>query len=725
MAEKNQNSPSLKNESGHLKNLISLGKSQAGYITLAQINDAMPQEIIGVDLIEQIMVALRRFKIEIVETLPAASADDKLFDSRNSDEESTEEWVESLTKARDTVRSYMKEMGRVPLLSREEEVVIAKRIETGIQFRLAAMSSCSVIIQKLEDDLEKIKAETLRSTDVITGFLDQVVPSKTPPETESEIDTDLNTIGLATPEKPIRSPDEFSENEAPEETLHLSTAEETDAPLISNKELLSGMEDHKSLSDENDAPQDSDDTSGDKDTDDDTSGDIDIDDDTSDETDIDDDTNSDKNHTRSNNDPAIQDSVDQIVNKEISIPELEARIETLKKQSDTHKKLKTKHGSTSQQAQIALKCLSDNFIQLKLTPKQIEAQAKIMREFLETAKKCERRVLKLCMDETDLAKEALVLTFPGHETDLTWLATLMKKFPDAKKQLKNIEPKILKLQQRMIHLEDTADMSIQEIKETNRRMTIGATKSKQAKREMIEANLRLVISIAKKYTNRGLQFLDLIQEGNIGLMKAVDKFEYRRGYKFSTYATWWIRQAITRSIADQARTIRIPVHMIETINKLNRISRKIVQETGREPTPETLSELMEISVEKIRKVQKISKEPVSTETAIGDEDDGSTLGEFIKETNLLSPDDLAAQKGLHEIIHDLLETLTPREAKVLAMRFGINMNTDHTLEEVGKQFDVTRERIRQIEAKALRKLRHPSRAKKLISFLDESEEEAI
>ena len=441
MAEKNQNLPSLKNESGHLKSLISLGKSQAGYITLAQINDAMPQEIIGVDLIEQIMVALRRFKIEIVETLPEASTDDKLFDSRNSDEESTEEWVESLTKARDTVRSYMKDMGRVPLLSREEEVVIAKRIEAGIQFRLAAMSSCSVIIQKLEDDLEQIKAETLRSTDVITGFLDQVVPSKTPLATESEIDTDLNTIGLATPEKPIRSPDELSESEAPEETLHLGTAEETDAPLISNKELLSGMEDHKSLSDENDAPQNSDDISDDKDTGNSENDDI----------DIDDETNSDQNHTHSNNNPAIQDSVDQIVNKEISIPELEARIETLKQQSDTHKKLKTKHGSTSQQAQIALKCLSDNFIQLKLTPKQIEAQAKIMREFLETAKKCERRVLKLCMDETDLAKETLILTFPGHETDLSWLPTLMKKFPDSKKQLKKIEPKILKLQQRMIN----------------------------------------------------------------------------------------------------------------------------------------------------------------------------------------------------------------------------------------------------------------------------------
>lgn len=706
MTEKNQSSPSLKNESGHLKSLISLGKSQAGYITLAQINDAMPQEIIGVDLIEHIMVALRRFKIEVVETLPAASTDDKLFDSRNSDEESTEEWVESLTKARDTVRSYMKEMGRVPLLSREEEVVIAKRIEAGIQLRLAAMSSCSIIIQKLEKDLEQIKAETLRSSDVITGFLDQASPSETPLDTESEIDTDLDSIGLATPEIPVRSPDELSENEASEENLHLGTAEEIDTPLISKKELIGDMED------ENNSPPDADDIPGDEETDDETDLEI----------DTDDKIDSNDNQTKASD---LQDPMDEIANKEISIPELEARIKTLKKQSETYKKLKIKHGSTSKQAQIALKCLSDHFIQLKLTPKQIEVQAKIMHEFLEAAKKCERRILQLCMDETDLAKEALILTLPGHETDLTWLTTLMEKFPDSKKQLKKIEPKILKLQKRMINLEDTAEMSIQEIKETNRRMTIGATKSKQAKREMIEANLRLVISIAKKYTNRGLQFLDLIQEGNIGLMKAVDKFEYRRGYKFSTYATWWIRQAITRSIADQARTIRIPVHMIETINKLNRISRKIVQETGREPTPEALSKLMDISVEKIRKVQKISKEPVSTETAIGDEDDGSTLGEFIKETNLLSPDDLAAQKGLHEIIHDLLETLTPREAKVLAMRFGINMNTDHTLEEVGKQFDVTRERIRQIEAKALRKLRHPSRAKKLISFLDDSEEEAI
>ena len=328
-------------------------------------------------------------------------------------------------------------------------------------------------------------------------------------------------------------------------------------------------------------------------------------------------------------------------------------------------------------------------------------------------------IMKLCIEKARIPRKLFIDTFPGQETDLEWLDTLISKH-EKKLEVQRISEfteEIKRLQTRLAAFEKEYGLTISEIKEINRQMSIGEAKARRAKKEMVEANLRLVISIAKKYTNRGLQFLDLIQEGNIGLMKAVDKFEYRRGYKFSTYATWWIRQAITRSIADQARTIRIPVHMIETINKLNRISRQILQETGREATPEELAEKMELSEDKIRKVLKIAKEPISMETPVGDDDD-SHLGDFIEDNNIESPIDRATAEGLREATLEILETLTPREAKVLRMRFGIEMNTDHTLEEVGKQFDVTRERIRQIEAKALRKLRHPSRSEKLRSFLE-------
>ena len=362
--------------------------------------------------------------------------------------------------------------------------------------------------------------------------------------------------------------------------------------------------------------------------------------------------------------------------------------------------------------------MAEAFLQLRLAPRQINQLISQMRSMLEDVRKQERLIMKLCVKDANLPRKSFISTFPNHETDLTWIDTLIQKNKNLTEQLNHVKNSVIKAQTRLQTIEEKTKLPINEIKEINRRMSIGEAKARRAKKEMVEANLRLVISIAKKYTNRGLQFLDLIQEGNIGLMKAVDKFEYRRGYKFSTYATWWIRQAITRSIADQARTIRIPVHMIETINKLNRISRQILQETGVEPTPEELAKHMDLPEDKIRKVLKIAKEPISMETPIGDDED-SHLGDFIEDSAMLSPADAATSEGLSEATQQVLSGLTPREAKVLRMRFGINMNTDHTLEEVGKQFDVTRERIRQIEAKALRKLRHPSRSEQLRSFLEE------
>ena len=341
-----------------------------------------------------------------------------------------------------------------------------------------------------------------------------------------------------------------------------------------------------------------------------------------------------------------------------------------------------------------------------------------MRSMLDEIRAQERVIMDLCVNKCKLPRKAFINSFINNETNLDWIKEHLNK--DFLADLEKFTPDIQRSQKKLLTLQDQMRMTIAEIKEVNRRLSIGEAKARRAKKEMVEANLRLVISIAKKYTNRGLQFLDLIQEGNIGLMKAVDKFEYQRGYKFSTYATWWIRQAITRSIADQARTIRIPVHMIETINKLNRISRQLLQETGQEPTPEELSRKMNIPEDKIRKILKIAKEPISMETPIGDDED-SHLGDFIEDILTMSPIDAATNFGLSEAVQKVLSSLTPREAKVLRMRFGINMNTDHTLEEVGKQFDVTRERIRQIEAKALRKLRHPSRAEQLRSFLEEQE----
>ena len=361
--------------------------------------------------------------------------------------------------------------------------------------------------------------------------------------------------------------------------------------------------------------------------------------------------------------------------------------------------------------------ISDELLNIRFTAKAIEKLCDSVRHMVEQVRSHERQILQLCVDRAGMPRQHFIKVFPGQEVNLDWLKDEIAAGKNYADGLMRIHPAVLEEQQKLIDLQDRIGIPLKELKDINRQMSTGEAKMRRAKREMTEANLRLVISIAKKYTTRGLQFLDLIQEGNIGLMKAVDKFEYRRGYKFSTYATWWIRQAITRSIADQARTIRIPVHMIETINKMNRISRQILQETGAEPDPATLAKKMEMPEEKIRKILKISKEPISMETPIGDDDD-SHLGDFIEDTATLAPTDAALFSSLRFITKEVLDTLTPREAKVLRMRFGIEMNTDHTLEEVGKQFDVTRERIRQIEAKALRKLRHPSRSDKLKSFLD-------
>ena len=382
------------------------------------------------------------------------------------------------------------------------------------------------------------------------------------------------------------------------------------------------------------------------------------------------------------------------------------------------KKALKKHGRNSKQGTAALKEMAELFMPIKLVPKQYDALVVRVRSSLERLRAQERAIMQLCVRDARMPRADFLKLFPGNEIDAEWSVGLAKGKAKYAEAIGNVQADIQRCQQKLTALEAECELTLAEIKDINRRMSIGEAKARRAKKEMVEANLRLVISIAKKYTNRGLQFLDLIQEGNIGLMKAVDKFEYRRGYKFSTYATWWIRQAITRSIADQARTIRIPVHMIETINKLNRISRQMLQEMGREPTPEELGERMEMPEDKIRKVLKIAKEPISMETPIGDDED-SHLGDFIEDSTMQSPIDVATVESLKEATREVFSGLTAREAKVLRMRFGIDMNTDHTLEEVGKQFDVTRERIRQIEAKALRKLRHPTRSEHLRSFLDE------
>ncbi len=418
------------------------------------------------------------------------------------------------------------------------------------------------------------------------------------------------------------------------------------------------------------------------------------------------------------NKAASNDDDDEESNTGIDPEYAKERFDELRKALDKANKALAKNGRESKATEKALAALGEVFKFFKLPPRQFDPIYNVARVTLNKVRTEERSVMRLCVRNAGMPRKTFIKEFPGNETDESWIPDVIAKKRDYSDSLRPFQEEILRSQRKLNAIEQETGLDLAMVKEINRRMSIGEAKARRAKKEMVEANLRLVISIAKKYTNRGLQFLDLIQEGNIGLMKAVDKFEYRRGYKFSTYATWWIRQAITRSIADQARTIRIPVHMIETINKLNRISRQMLQEMGREPTPEELGERMEMPEDKIRKVLKIAKEPISMETPIGDDED-SHLGDFIEDISITSPVDSATSQGLQESTRSVLAGLTAREAKVLRMRFGIDMNTDHTLEEVGKQFDVTRERIRQIEAKALRKLRHPSRSDHLRGFLDD------
>ena len=590
-----------------LKQLIAKGKEQ-GYLTYAEVNDHLPQDISEPDQVEDIIQMINDMGIQVFEQAP--DADELLMTEgdRSADEIAAAEAAAALAaveneagRTTDPVRMYMREMGTVELLTREGEIVIAKRIEEGIRELMAALAWYPGIARKLCNEYDLVAKEERKLTDILVGYLD--------------------------PADHVPSAQEIAE----------------------------------------------------------------------------------ANANNSNDDEETETGPDPV--------EAKKRFTALKRQCTKTENALAEHGHQAKQSQNEMKKLGELFKFFKLTPRVFDPLVETPRAVLAVVREQEREIMRLAVRECRMDRKEFIKTFQGSESDLEWIERGSSS--DAVNQrLLNYKEDIVRLQKRIGVVEDETGLSTTEIKEINRRMSMGEARARRAKKEMVEANLRLVISIAKKYTNRGLQFLDLIQEGNIGLMKAVDKFEYRRGYKFSTYATWWIRQAITRSIADQARTIRIPVHMIETINKLNRISRQMLQEMGREPTPEELGERMDMPEDKVRKVLKIAKEPISMETPIGDDED-SHLGDFIEDVTIASPVDAATDEGLTEATREVLGGLTAREAKVLRMRFGIDMNTDHTLEEVGKQFDVTRERIRQIEAKALRKLRHPTRSDYLRSFLDE------
>ena len=609
-----------------LKLLIQKGKEQ-GYLTFAEVNDHLPQDIIDSDQVEDIISMINDMGIKVSENAP--DADELMMQETTTDEDAAEAAAAALAtvekeigRTTDPVRMYMREMGTVELLTREGEIVIAKRIEEGINQVQISVAEYPEAITYLLEQWDKFEAEEMRLSDIISGFFD--------PNNEEESQISATHIGS-----------ELNEEQLDEED------------------------------DEDDDDEDSDD-----DSDDDSDGDTGPD------------------------------------------PE-EARIhfENLRELYNKARETFEEKGRSHPDSLVAIAEIGELFKTFKLVPKQFDRMVNNMREMMDRVRVQERLIMKQAVQIAKLPKKNFIKHFANNETDTSWIDLEIAANEKYSVALETVKPEIIRCISKLCAIEESTGLSIERIKDINRRMSIGEAKARRAKKEMVEANLRLVISIAKKYTNRGLQFLDLIQEGNIGLMKAVDKFEYRRGYKFSTYATWWIRQAITRSIADQARTIRIPVHMIETINKLNRISRQMLQEMGREPSPEELAERMLMPEDKIRKVLKIAKEPISMETPIGDDED-SHLGDFIEDTTIDSPIDSATMESLRGATNDVLAGLTAREAKVLRMRFGIDMNTDHTLEEVGKQFDVTRERIRQIEAKALRKLRHPSRSDLLKSFLD-------
>ncbi|OLQ91327.1 RNA polymerase sigma factor RpoD [Vibrio ponticus] len=618
------------NPQSQLKQLVIKGKEQ-GYLTYAEVNDHLPAEIVDSEQVEDIIQMINDMGIRVVETAP--DADDLALndDDTITDEDAAEAAAAALSsveseigRTTDPVRMYMREMGTVELLTREGEIDIAKRIEDGINQVQNAVAEYPGTIPYILEQFDKIQAEELRLTDLITGFVD---------------------------------PD----------------AEETAAPTATHI----GSELQESDLEDEDEDLDEEDEDGDDDS----------------ETETEEDTG---------------------IDPEVALE----KFTSLRNTFQNYQLAVNEHGQESPKAQIAHELVLDVFKEFRLTPKQFDYLVEELRTSMERVRTQERLIMKAAVEYGKMPKKSFITLFTGNESSEAWLDEILASDKPYADKIKLSEEDIRRSITKLKMIEEETSLTVQSIKDISRRMSIGEAKARRAKKEMVEANLRLVISIAKKYTNRGLQFLDLIQEGNIGLMKAVDKFEYRRGYKFSTYATWWIRQAITRSIADQARTIRIPVHMIETINKLNRISRQMLQEMGREPLPEELAERMQMPEDKIRKVLKIAKEPISMETPIGDDED-SHLGDFIEDTTLELPLDSATATSLKAATKDVLAGLTPREAKVLRMRFGIDMNTDHTLEEVGKQFDVTRERIRQIEAKALRKLRHPSRSETLRSFLDE------
>ncbi len=609
-------------QQSRLKELIARGKEQ-GYLTYAEVNDHLPEDIADPDQVEDIIRMINDLGISVSEVAP--DAETLLMTDGDSAEEADEEAVAALAaveseagRTTDPVRMYMREMGTVELLTREGEIVIAKRIEEGIRGVMTALAQFPGSVDEILSVYNLTVQEEGRLSDIFSGYIDSDAAMQ------------------------IALEEEIAANEGIEES----------------------------------------DSDGDEDGDDDDSGD-----------DEEKDRGPDPEEARIRF-GLIQDAFDQV------------------------KAAEAKEGRGSKAYGEAMVELAVVFAPIKLAPRHYEALVSRVRAYVDRIRSQERSIMRMCTQRAKMSRQEFIKNFPGNETNDQWFDQLVAS---GKPYAKKIEEQLYDLkraQRRLIQVEQDVGLTLPEIKDINRQLSTGEARSRRAKKEMVEANLRLVISIAKKYTNRGLQFLDLIQEGNIGLMKAVDKFEYRRGYKFSTYATWWIRQAITRSIADQARTIRIPVHMIETINKLNRISRQMLQEMGREATPEELAERMEMPEDKIRKVLKIAKEPISMETPIGDDED-SSLGDFIEDSTLESPIDSATGEGLREATRSVLSGLTGREAKVLRMRFGIDMNTDHTLEEVGKQFDVTRERIRQIEAKALRKLRHPSRSDHLRSFIDE------